>query len=109
MTRRRGQEVGTPASCSACCCRLVAVVSVDARGQMVLPKALRDAAGIAPGAKLAITAWEKDGSVACLTLSRADDLALKIEELLSPVLAGSLQSDGARRAERAGAEVTRDI
>ncbi len=91
----------TPA---ACCggpgtCQVVAIVSVDARGQMVLPKELRDQAGIAPGDKLAITTWEKDGRVVCLTLSKANDLTAKIEELLRPVLlgAGKAADHGERR------------
>jgi antitoxin PrlF len=63
------------------CCRIVALVSVDARGQMVLPKALREELGIEPGDKLALTTLGRKDA-ACLILSKANDLAPKIEELV---------------------------
>ncbi len=47
-----------------------ALVSVDERGQMVLPKEIRDKADIRPGDKLAVTALEKDGKVCCLFISK---------------------------------------
>jgi len=68
------------------CCRIVAIVSVDARGQMVLPKALRQQLGIVPGDKLAVTTWGRADDAVCLILSKANDLAPKIEELLRPLL-----------------------
>ena len=70
------------------CCQIVAIVSVDARGQMVLPKELREQAGIAPGDKLAVTALRQGGRVVCLALCKANDLGSKIEELLRPLLLG---------------------
>jgi len=70
------------------CCQIVAIVSVDARGQMVLPKELRKQAGIAPGDKLAVTALRQGGRVVCLALCKANDLGSKIEELLRPLLLG---------------------
>ena len=79
----RGPCCATPG-----CCQIVAIVSVDARGQMVLPKELRDEAGIGPGAKLAVTTLRKGGSLVCLTLTKANDLGPKIEELLRPLFQG---------------------
>lgn len=52
-----------------------AVATVDERGQMVLPKAIRDKAGIRPGDKLAIVTLTRNGKVCCLHLFRSDDLA----------------------------------
>ena len=43
------------------CCKVESVVSVDERGQMVLPKELRDKANIRAGDKLAVVGMEKDG------------------------------------------------
>ena len=78
------------------CCQIVAIVSVDARGQMVLPKELREQAGIAPGDKLAVTALRQGGRVVCLTLCKANDLGSKIEELLRPVFLGSMAHEAAK-------------
>ena len=68
------------------CCRVEAVVSVDERGQMVLPKELREKAGIRPGDKLAITSWEKDGQVCCISLIKTEELAGMVRELLGPMM-----------------------
>ena len=46
-----------------CCCKVESVISVDDRGQMVLPKEVREKAGINAGDKLAVVSWVKDGAV----------------------------------------------
>lgn len=70
----------------AACCRVESLIGVDERGQMVLPKDLRDKAGIKAGDKLAVVTWEKDGEVCCLTLIKADYLAAGVREFLGPVM-----------------------
>ncbi len=76
------------------CCKVVAIVGVDAKGQMILPKELREAAGIAPGDKLAITTWERDGKVVALCLTPANQLAETIKALLEPLMRGPKSSKG---------------
>ena len=56
------------------CCKVEAVVSVDERGQMVLPKDLRDKAGIHAGDKLAVVSMDKDGKTCCLSLIKVESL-----------------------------------
>ena len=73
---------GEPAGC----CKVEAVVSVDERGQMVLPKELREKAGIKAGDKLAVVAMQKDGATCCLTLLKVDELAGLVKDLLGPVM-----------------------
>ena len=68
------------------CCKVEALVSVDERGQMVLPKELREKAGIKPGDKLAVTSFEKDGKVCCLSFIKADELTDMITNMLGPVM-----------------------
>ena len=41
-------------SCCSPACRVEAILTVDERGQMVLPKDIRERAGIQPGGKLAL-------------------------------------------------------
>ncbi len=60
------------------------VAMVDERGQMVLPKAIRDKAGIRPGDKLAIVTLVRDGRVCCIHLFRTDDLANGVKDILEP-------------------------
>ena len=68
------------------CCRVEALVSVDERGQMVLPKELREKANIHAGDKLAVTTWEKDGKVCCFSLSKAEELTGMVRATLGPVM-----------------------
>lgn len=68
------------------CCRVEALISVDERGQMVLPKEVRDAAGIRPGDKLALILWKKGGSVCCMSLVKADELTGMVRKTLGPLM-----------------------
>lgn len=77
--------------CGSQCCKVVALVTVDERGQMVLPKELREKADIRPGDKLAITTLEKDGKVCCVLLNKADELAEIVRITLGPVAKEILQ------------------
>jgi AbrB family looped-hinge helix DNA binding protein len=73
------------------CCKVVSLTSVDERGQMVLPKDIREKANIHPGDKLAIVSWEKDGQICCLGLIKADDLMPMLKDMLSPVMKDMLE------------------
>jgi len=68
------------------CCKVEALVSVDERGQMVLPKEIREKANISAGDKLAVTSWEKDGKVCCISLIKAEDFDGMVKGLLSPMM-----------------------
>ena len=77
---------GLPAGREASCCNVEAVVSVDERGQMVLPKEIRAKAGIKAGDKLAIIAMRQGGRVCCLSLIRVEALAGMVKSMLGPVM-----------------------
>jgi len=59
-----------------------AVVRVDERGQMVLPKDVRDRMGLLGGDRLALTTVESGGRVCCLVLVKADELADGVRVLI---------------------------
>ena len=67
-------------------CRVEAILSVDERGQMVLPKDVREKAGIKTGDKLALISWEKEGSVCCLALMKVENLSGMVKNVLGPLL-----------------------
>ncbi len=71
-------------------CRVDSIITVDERGQMVLPKELRERAGIGAGDKLAVATWEKDGKVCCITLMKAEDLVGLLKDKLGPIMKGLL-------------------
>ncbi len=68
------------------CCKVQSIISVDERGQTVLPKEVREAAGIRPGDKLALVLWKKGEEVCCLTLIKVDALSGMVKEMLSPLM-----------------------
>ncbi len=72
-------------------CKVEALISVDERGQMVLPKDIREKANIRAGDKLALTCWEKDGKVCCISLTKAEDLTEMVKSILGPVMKDILQ------------------
>ena len=72
--------------------KIEAVVSIDERGQMVLPKELRDRAGIGPGDKIALVAFEDQGELCCISFFKVDDLSSMVRAKLAPVMQGALQS-----------------
>ncbi len=63
-----------------------AVVSVDERGQMVLPKELREKIGIRAGDKLAIISRKKQGSFSCIFLFKAEAMADMVKDMLGPLM-----------------------
>ena len=67
-------------------CRLEALVPIDERGQIVLPKEIREKAGIKPGDKLAAVTCEKDGRICCITLVKADEFKDTIKKTVGPML-----------------------
>ena len=67
-------------------CKVESIISVDERGQMVLPKELREKARIKAGDKLAVTSWEKNGEVCCITLIKVEDMVEMVKGQLGPIL-----------------------
>ena len=68
------------------CCKVESVISIDDRGQMVLPKEIRDKTNIHAGDKLAVISWEKDGKVCCISLVKVEEFTEMVKELLGPVM-----------------------
>ena len=86
MTARKTQSCCTPQNERLGCCKVESVVSVDERGQMVLPKDIRARAGINPGDKLALVACEQEGRVCCIVMVRVEEFSQMIKGTLGPML-----------------------
>lgn len=71
--------------CTGCCCKVEAMATIDKRGQIVLPKELRNKANIKPGDKLAVVNWEENGKVCCIALIKEEYLAQMAKSFLSPM------------------------
>ena len=66
---------------------------MDAKGQIVLPKDLREKANIKPEDKIAVVAFEKDDEVCCIMMIKAEKLAGAITKTLGPMIIGLTQQE----------------
>ena len=67
-------------------CKVESIISIDDRGQMVLPKELRDKANIRAGDKLALVSWDKGGEICCIYLIKTEHLAERVKDFLGPMM-----------------------
>ena len=65
-----------------------AVVTMDSKGQIVLPKGLRVRAGFKPNEKIGLISFEKEGEVCCIIMIKAESLGAAVIETLSQIAQG---------------------
>jgi len=68
-----------------------ALVTIDERGQMVIPKDLRDKAGVKAGDKFVVVSCQSEGDVSCILMVKADDFAETMKGMLGPMMKEALQ------------------
>jgi len=68
------------------CCKVDAIVSIDAKGQVVLPKDIRERAKLKPNDKLAVVGLEKDGELCCIMMVKAEKLDGAVNKMLGPMV-----------------------
>lgn len=86
MAKKKVVSCAGPGNKGGACCSVESIISVDERGQMVLPKELRERAKIQAGDKLAVTSWERGGEVCCITLIKVEDLIEMVKGQLGPLM-----------------------
>jgi AbrB family looped-hinge helix DNA binding protein len=87
MTKEKQKGLScSPAGKEGTCCKVESIISIDERGQMVLPKELREKANIRAGDKLAIVSWDKGGEICCLYLIKTEHLADQVKGFLGPMM-----------------------
>lgn len=59
-----------------------AIATVDARGQIVLPKGAREALGLQPGSKLAVVVKRQGDTPCCITLMPARELEARVRDVV---------------------------
>ena len=75
------------------CCQVEALVTVDRKGQILLPKELRDKQGIKEGDKFALVNVKGKGDLCCLILMKSDVFEPIVKDALSPVLRIVIKND----------------
>ena len=81
-------EKGEPAvkSEGACSCQVDALVTIDGRGQIVLPKEVREKSDIKEGDKFVLISNQSGGKGCCLFLVKADFFSETARSTLAPIL-----------------------
>jgi antitoxin PrlF len=75
------------------CCKINAVVTVDSKGQIVLPKELREKAKIKHNDKLAVFNFQRDNEVCFIVMLKVDALEDTVKDLLGPVFKNVFQTE----------------
>ena len=84
----------SPADAAAGCCKVEAIIGIDERGQMVLPKDLREKANIHAGDKLAVVSMQKGEESCCLTIFKVEELAGMVKGMLGPLMEEVFNKEG---------------
>jgi bifunctional DNA-binding transcriptional regulator/antitoxin component of YhaV-PrlF toxin-antitoxin module len=66
---------------------------MDAKGQIVLLKDLREKADLKATDKIAVVSWEKEGKVCCIVMIKAERLVGAVSKTLSPLLKGVIEKE----------------
>ncbi|MEX2680673.1 MAG: HgcAB-associated protein HgcC [Candidatus Sigynarchaeota archaeon] len=67
-------------------CKIDAITSIDARGQLVLSKDIRNKLGWNAGDKIAVITLSRGGNPCCVSLIKVDTLSGPIKEFMEPLL-----------------------
>jgi len=73
------------------CCKVDALISIDGRGQIVLPKDVREKAGVKAGDKFVVISYASDEKMCCIFLVKADDFGETVKGVLGPMMKEILQ------------------
>jgi antitoxin PrlF len=84
MNIQQCQEIQMTKQEGCNCVKVRALVNIDERGQMVLPKEIRKKADIRGGDKLALSTIEREGKVCCILLTKSDELGHAVQATLGP-------------------------
>ncbi len=95
MPGKKSDTSSGPECCDPCgpdmggrCCSVEAVINVDERGQMVLPKDIREKTGIGPGDKLTLMTCSGGDRVPVIVLIRSKDFTDMVNDFVGPILGG---------------------
>ncbi len=86
MKKKMRSNCCSPTDKGISCCKVESVISIDDRGQMILPKEVREKANIRPGDKLAIVSWGEGDNICCISLIKAEDFAEMVKGMLGPMM-----------------------
>ena len=93
MVENDKADVCSPVGDGKPCCSVESVVSVDERGQMVLPKDLREKAKIKAGEKLAAVLCTKSNNESYICLIKVENLGDMVLGFMEPMAGNTSGKD----------------
>lgn len=93
MARRKKTACCDPTQAGAGAYQIESIITIDERGQMVLPKHARERAGIRAGDRLALITWSKHERVCCLSLIKTEELTEMVTGFLGSLAATAAVND----------------
>jgi AbrB family looped-hinge helix DNA binding protein len=78
-------------STEGCQCQVDALITIDGRGQIVLPKEVREKADINAGDKFVVISHQSGGKGCCLFLIKADFFSETVKNTLEPLVRDILE------------------
>ena len=83
--------MGIEQCCNSSGCSIEAVVTIDDRGQIVLPKDLRDKYGVRAGDKFIVATLDNNSSLCCIAFVKTDLLNGVLFEKIAPVFSNIIK------------------
>jgi antitoxin PrlF len=77
---------GGPSCCKESTCKIESIIMVDERGQMVLPKEIREKANIKAGDKLVLISWIRENKIICFNLMKSEELGFFVKDFIGPIM-----------------------
>ncbi|MBS7619626.1 AbrB/MazE/SpoVT family DNA-binding domain-containing protein [Candidatus Bathyarchaeota archaeon] len=67
------------------CCRVYSIVTVDSKGQIVLPKEVREEFNIGQNDRLVLIGFGSEKDHCCMVIMKADRLNSTLASMLQPI------------------------
>lgn len=81
-----GKSEAMTKNVQGCQCQVDALVTIDGRGQIVLPKEVREKADIKEGEKFVVISNKSSEKVCCIFLVKADYFGETVKDMLGPMV-----------------------
>ena len=86
MNKEEKQECCPSSEEGLSCCHVEGVVTVDAKGQIVLPKSLRESMKIKEKDKLIVVGMRDKGEITSISLFKTNEMDNMVKNMLKPIM-----------------------
>lgn len=80
-----------PSNIGSGCCKVESVVTMDSKGQLLLPKEVRERANLKAGDKLVVVNMADNQETCCIVLIKTEYFGSMVKNFLGPVMGDLLK------------------